>query len=335
MTKAEQVPPGLAVIGCGAWGRNHVRTAASLGALRGVRDINLDKASAAAESAGVPALGFDDIMNDDAISGVVIATPDGTHSRLALNALNAGKHVLVEKPMATSVTKGAALVGIAREKGLILMTGHILLYHPGFLTLRGLVQNQELGEVRHISCKRLHLAGGRKRHALWDLAPHDVSMILALTGRMPAKVQAQAGAPLPGVPPQLVSIFLDFEDGLSADISISAIHPVKLHQITVAGTDAFGVFEDSRDWNDKISLIRPGLEAGGQGSAAPAVEAVPLDAADATEPLKAEIQAFVDAIGGGPMPPSHAGEGLAVVQVLAAAENSMETGEAVTLDRTP
>ncbi|MCZ6636896.1 MAG: Gfo/Idh/MocA family oxidoreductase [Alphaproteobacteria bacterium] len=334
MTKTNIAPPGLAVIGCGAWGRNHVKTAAALGALRGVRDTNPDKASAAAAAAGVPTLGFDDILNDDAISGVIIATPDDSHSPLALDALNAGKHVFVEKPMATSVADAVRLVDLAKRNGRVLMAGHILLYHPGFLHLCGLVQGKALGEIRHITCQRLHLARRLKRHALWDLAPHDISMVLTLNGKLPTVVRAQAETPVPGVPPQLVRISLSFENAPSADISVSAIHPVKLHQITLAGSDAFAVFDDTRDWHEKVSVIRPGLGAYGRddrpSGTAPALEAVALQA---DEPLKAEVRSFLDAIGGGPMPPSHGGEGLAVVQVLAAAEESLATGEAVSLDR--
>jgi predicted dehydrogenase len=329
MTNAEPASPGIAVIGCGAWGRNHVRSAAELGVLRAVYDADTATAQAAALSAGVGARDLDDILGDADISGIVVATPDRSHAELGMKALGTGKSVLLEKPMATSVGDGVALVDLARDKGLVLMTGHILLYHPGFLGLCGLVRDRALGPLRHISCKRLHLARGAKRHALWDLAPHDLSMILELTGAMPTEIRAQAGAPIPGAPPQLVSLSLTFADGPSADISVSAIHPVKLHQITVAGADAFAVFDDTLGWDEKLSLIRPGLESGDQAAPTKA-EYLPLEP---DEPLKAEIRSFLKAMAGGPTPPSHGGEGLAVVQILAAAERSMESGKSVILDR--
>jgi predicted dehydrogenase len=124
---------------------------------------------------------------------------------------------------------------------------------------------------------------------------------------------------------------LTYPDGLSADISLSAIHPVKLHQITVAGTAAFGVFEDSQDWQDKVTVIRPGLGESGNTGGTPVSETVPLEA---DEPLRLEIEAFLEAIAGGPPPPSNGREALDVVRVLAAAERSLTTGNAVTLDRT-
>jgi predicted dehydrogenase len=246
-----------------------VRTLAALGALRAVHDADPNIAADAAKSGEVAARGLDDILADGAIAGIVIATPDATHADIATRALDAGKHVLVEKPLAMNVGDGAALSALARDKGRTLMAGHILLYHPGFLQLCDLAQSGALGEIRHIASKRLHIARGAPRHALWDLAPHDISMILAITGCLPATVRAQAAAPLADAPPQQVNLALTFADGPSADIALSAIHPVKLHQFTVAGTDAFGIFEDSRGWEEKVSLIRPGLDGGGPGAVAP------------------------------------------------------------------
>jgi predicted dehydrogenase len=123
---------------------------------------------------------------------------------------------------------------------------------------------------------------------------------------------------------------LTFAAGLSADIALSSIHPVKLHQITVSGTDAFGIFEDSRGWEDKVSLIKPGLSGYATGVATPDVETLPLQP---EEPLLREIQAFLEAIGGGPPPPSSATEALQVVRVLGAAQESLNSGEMVILDR--
>lgn len=331
MAELGQVSPGIAVIGCGAWGRNLVRTLAALGALRAVHDHNPVAAADAAELGNAPARGRDDILADAAIAGIVIATPDTTHADIATQALTAGKHVLVEKPLAMSVGDGAALSALARDKGRVLMTGHILLYHSGFLELRAMARSGALGEIRHIASKRLHMARGDPRHALWDLAPHDISMILAITGCLPTTVRAQAAAPLADAPPQQVNLALTFADGPSADIALSALHPVKLHQFTIAGTEAFGIFEDSRGWEEKVSLIRPGLGFSGPGAAAPVTETRPLQP---EEPLRLEIQAFLDAVGGGPPPPSSAPEALRVVRVLGAAQESLDSGDLVVLDRT-
>jgi predicted dehydrogenase len=331
MMEIGQNPPGIAVFGCGAWGRNHVRTLAALGALRAVHDADANVAADAALLAKVPARDPSDILADAAIAGIVIATPDATHVDIATRALNAGKHVLVEKPLAMNVSDGQALAALARDMGRTLMAGHILLYHPGFRTLWNIARGGALGEIRHMASKRLHMARGAPRHALWDLGPHDISMILAIAGRLPSTVQAQASSPLAQAPPQLVNLVLTFDDGASADIALSGVHPVKLHQFTIAGTEAFGIFEDSRGWEEKISLVRPGLGGADQNDPTPALQTRSLQP---DEPLRLEIQAFLDAISGGPPPASSIIEALPVVRVLSAAQESLDCGRSVTLDRT-
>lgn len=332
MTILGQAPPAIAVVGCGAWGRNHVRTLAALGALRAVHDADSNTATETARSAQVVARGLEEILEDPEIGGIVIATPDATHADLATRALDAGKHVLVEKPLATSVSDAIALAALAKRKERTLMAGHILLYHSGFLQLRRMVQSGSLGDILHIASKRLHMARGAPRHALWDLAPHDVSMVLAITGRLPSTIRAQAATPLADAPPQQVNLLLTFEDGPSADIALSAIHPVKLHQLTVAGTDAFGIFEDSRDWKEKVFSIRPGLGAEVPGAAPFISEPSPLQP---EEPLLIEIKEFISAMDGGSPPPSGTAEAVDVIRVIGAAQESLDSGTTVILDNTP
>lgn len=310
--------PGVAVIGCGAWGRNHVRTFNTLGRLAAVADAAADSAAAAAGAAGVPARPFDAILKDDSIAAVVIATPDSLHASMARRALEAGKHVLVEKPMALSVADAEALAEIADQRSRVLMTGHILRFHAGF---RYLLKNLAgIGSIGHIAARRLHLASGAPRHALWDLAPHDLSMILAITGELPRRVAATLQCETAPGKPQLGHLALEFAGGITADISFSNIHPVKLHQFCVAGAEGQMVFEDSKPWPEKLAHYRPGLA---QPGSAPAREAVALEPG---EPLREEAEAFIAAIEGGPMPPSGAPEAIAVIRVLAAAERAAHSG---------
>lgn len=312
--------PGVAVIGCGAWGRNHVRTFNTLGVLTAVCDADADVAADAAGTAGVPARPFDDVLADSAIEAVVIAAPDALHAAIATRALQAGKHVLIEKPMAVSAVDAESLKDLAERAGKVIAVGHILRYHPAFRQLQALVAEHALGTIRHMASKRYHTAPGAPRHALWDLGPHDVSMMLALAGRPPRTVRALMSAEITDGKPQAGAITMDFGNGLTGDICFSAIHPVKLHQITVAGTEAHAVFEDSRPWEDKLALYRPGLDnAGG----APARTAIALSPG---EPLAEEARSFLAAIAGGPRPPSGPEEGVAVVRVLEAAARALETG---------
>ncbi len=321
MTSAPASRPGVAVIGCGAWGRNHVRTFASLGALAAVADADAGVARTAAEATGVPARTLDEVLADGAVAAVAIAAPDALHAAIAARALEAGKHVLVEKPMAMTPAEAEGLATAAAQRGRVLMVGHILRYHAAFRRLEALARDGALGTLRHMAAKRLHVARGAPRHALWDLAPHDVSMMLALAGRLPRSLRAFAGAEIAGLP-QAGAVALDFGAGLTAEIAFSEIHPVKLHQIAVAGTEAQAVFEDSRGWDEKLALYRPGLEKAGM-----APERAPV-ALEPGEPLAEEARAFLAAVAGGPAPPSDAAEGIAVVRVLAAAARSLASGGA-------
>ena len=315
---AESSGPGVAVIGCGAWGRNHVRTFNALGRLAAVADASAEAAEAAAAAAGVPARGFDGILSDDTIGAVVIATPDALHADMARRALEAGKHVLVEKPMALSVADAEALAETADKYSRVLMTGHILRFHTGFRRL--LDELPGLGTIHHIAARRLHLAGGAPRHALWDLGPHDLSMILAITGELPRRVAAEVQCETAPGKPQTGYMALEFAGGISAVIAFSNIQPVKLHQLCVAGADGQIVFEDSKPWAEKLALYRPGLE---QTGTAPRREAIGLEPG---EPLAEEARAFIGAMEGGPMPPAGAKEAIPVIRVLAAAERAARSG---------
>lgn len=314
--------PSVAVNGCGAWGRNHVRTFKALGALAAVCDAAGDAAAAAAAASGVPARSWNEILADRAIDAVVIATPDASHAGLARAVLDAGKHTLVEKPMAMTVADAEDLARRAEAKGLVLMTGHILRYHPGFRRLQDIVSGGGLGRLRHIAARRQHFAPGAPRHALWDLGPHDLSMILAIAGGVPREVGALYTA-WAGDVPQAGAMALTFDGGLSAEITFSEISPVKLHQIAVAGDVAQAVFEDSRPWPEKLSLLRPGVTVPRVALAREAVDLTP------GEPLAEEARAFLAAIAGGPPPPSAAPEAIAVIRVLEAAAAAADSGRAV------
>lgn len=315
---ADSVPaPGVAVVGCGAWGRNHVRTFAALGALRAVSDVDGAAAGAAGAAAGVPVRDFAALLADKAVAALVIAAPDALHAALAARALEAGKHLLVEKPLAMTVADAEALAAAARARGRVLMAGHVLRYHAAFRRLLGLIAEDALGPLSRLVSERRHRAPPPPRHALWDLCPHDVSMILAAAGDLPTAVRAvaeDAGPPL-----RAGRVMMDFAGGLAAEIAFSAVEPVKLHRFTARGAVGEAVFEDSKPWEDKLTLRRRG--AGGLGPP----EAVTVEPG---EPLAEEARAFLAAIAGGPAPPSAAPEGIAVVRVLAAAERALHGGGA-------
>lgn len=316
----------VAVIGCGAWGRNLVRNFAELGVLAGVADRDEARGRAAADAHGVPLRALDDILADPSIAGLCIATQPSTHHAIGMRALERGKHLLVEKPLTLDRKEAEGLVDGAASRGRILMVGHILRYHPAFIALERLVREGALGRVRRIHASRLNLGAIRAEEgALWCLAPHDVSMILALTGRMPDRVEGFAEHVLGRAPADTATLRLDFAGGPSAMIQVSWLHPVKEHRLTVIGSEGMAVFDDTAAWPEKLVLYRHRV---GPDLAITRAAPEPV-AVEEGEPLRAECRAFLAAIATGTPPPTDGAEALRVMDVLARAEAATARDEMV------
>jgi len=184
--------PRIAVLGCGYWGSNHIRTLKSLGALYAVSDVNRARAEGFASEQDCLAVDPDDIYARDDIDAIVMALPPQFHAECAIKAVEHGKDVLVEKPIALTVPDAERAVRIAAEHKRIFMTGHVLRFHPAFEKLKALIDAGELGKVKYIHSHRLGLGKFHTENdALWDLAPHDLSMILAITGTAPMRCAAR------------------------------------------------------------------------------------------------------------------------------------------------
>ena len=179
----------VVVCGCGHWGKNLVRNFSELGALAGVSDPNQALAEKFSQQFSVPALSWDEVISSTEITAVAIAAPAELHAKLGIAAMEAGKHVYVEKPLALTRGDGEALLSVAEKTGRQLMVGHLLQYHPAFLALRDMVHNGELGRLQYVYSNRLSLGKiRREENVLWSFAPHDISMILALVGEAPDEV---------------------------------------------------------------------------------------------------------------------------------------------------
>ena len=189
--------PQIALVGCGYWGKNLCRNFHDLGALSTVVDAT-ESGQATACSLAPNAIisdNSDDILGDDQIQGIVLATPAETHADLAIQAMRAGKDVFVEKPMALSISDAEEMQKVALETDRILMVGHLLEYHPAVLKLRELVDLGELGKINYVYSNRLNFGKVRtEENALWSFAPHDVAVILRLLGQSPVEVSASGGA---------------------------------------------------------------------------------------------------------------------------------------------
>jgi UDP-2-acetamido-3-amino-2,3-dideoxy-glucuronate N-acetyltransferase len=325
--------PGVAVVGMGYWGKNLVRNFHQLGALRVVCDSDPRiRDLVARDYAGAEyCASFEDLLKNPNVSGVALATPAVKHYEMAKAALEAGKDVFVEKPLAVEVKQGEELVKLAAARGRMLFVGHILQYHPAVLKLRELVRSGSLGRIQYIYSNRLNIGKIRnEENILWSFAPHDISVMLALLDEKPERISCTGGAYLsPNVSDVTVSNF-SFPSGVQAHIFVSWLHPVKEQRLVVVGSEKMAVFDDGAA--NKLVLYPHKVEWKNRVPTAVKAEAetVPLDNG---EPLKAECQAFLDSIASRKPAVTDGKEGLLVLKVLDACQRSLQQhGDNVTLD---
>jgi predicted dehydrogenase len=306
-------------VGLGAWGANLVRNLDEVADLAWISDASQERldlfarrfpnARATAE--------FGDMLADPTVEAVVIATPVPTHYALALQALEAGKHVFVEKPPAMRAGEMEELVQVAEQRSLVLMPGHLLLYHPGVRKLKELVDSGDLGEVLCIYGNRQNLGTIRtNENALWSLGVHDLSVILHLVGEEPSEAWARGNAFLtPGVE-DVVFCYLRFPSGKIAHLHLSWLDPHKMRKLTVVGRDKMAVFDDM-ELERKITVYEKATEQPAQSYGEWRTRTgdifspkIPND-----EPLRLEMQHFLRLVregGDG----SEARDGLQVVRAL-------------------
>ncbi|MEZ5138946.1 MAG: Gfo/Idh/MocA family oxidoreductase [Acidimicrobiales bacterium] len=317
----------VAVVGCGAWGKNHVRTHAALGSLGAVVDPDPAVAAAQAEAHGAPARTFDEVLADASLDAVVLAAPAADHARLADAALGAGKHVFVEKPLALTVADAERTVAAAAAADRVLMVGHLLQYHAAFLALRDLVAEGRLGQLRYLYSNRLNLGQFRQEeNSLWSFAPHDLSMLLSLVGSEPDEVWATGASYLSSDVADVTTTHLGFPGGVRAHVFVSWLHPFKEQRLVVVGSDAMAVFDDLQPWESKLVVYEHGVDWSAGRPRPERAEGVAIELAQ-TEPLRAECEHFLACVGSGAVPRTDGHEGLRVLRVLARAQASLPTLE--------
>ncbi|RVB78286.1 MULTISPECIES: Gfo/Idh/MocA family oxidoreductase [unclassified Mesorhizobium] len=248
--------PRIAVLGCGYWGSNHIRTLKALGALHAVSDVNPARAEGFASEQDCLAIEPEALFARKDIDAIVMALPPQFHADMAVRTVQGGKDVLVEKPIALTVTDAERSVKAAADNGRVFMVGHVLRFHPAFETLKALIDNGELGEVRYIHSHRLGLGKFHTENdALWDLAPHDLSMILAITGTEPIEVRGEGAALLDNLS-DFAHLHMRFPNGLRSHLFASRLNPYRERRLTVVGTKAMAVFDDVEPWERKLAVYR-------------------------------------------------------------------------------
>ncbi len=326
----------IAVVGCGYWGPNLVRNFGSLDDCRVAAVCDRDEERLAHVARLYPDLetvtAVERITEDPEIRAVAVATPVRTHYPLAMQILQAGKHVFIEKPMAASVGECTSLIAEARKRGLRLMVGHTFVYTSAVRRIREIIQSGDIGEVLYISSRRLNLGLFQKDiNVAWDLAPHDISIILYVTGKMPIAVNCQGSAHVHRNIQDVTSISLQFENGTFGMVHSSWIDPRKIRETTIVGSKKMVVYDDNEPLEkikiyDKRVEVPPHYDTYAEFHYSYHYGDMQAPYLKQYEPLRLECQTFLDCIHNGGVSESDATEGLKVVQILEAADASLRTG---------
>ena len=323
----------LALVGAGYWGKNLARNFHALGALRTLCDRSEEiLASYGSDYDKVQKTAtFEAILEDKEVTKVAIAAPAVLHHRLAKAALLAGKDVYVEKPLCLDVTEAEELVALASQQDRILMVGHLLQYHPCVTEIQRLVKQGELGRLQYITSNRLNLGKIRQEeNALWSFAPHDISVILSLLGgQLPQQVRCVGESYLtPGVVDTTMTTFR-FADNVRAHVYVSWLNPFKEQKLTVVGSRGMVVFDDTKPWKEKLVIHRDYLTWSDGRTPTPNKTLGAVIVVEELEPLAEECRHFLACCFERTTPRTDGREGLNVLQVLKAAQASLEKdGEA-------
>ena len=308
----------IAVIGFGLWGKNIVRNFYNLNVLEAVCDLDDESLNTVkSQFPGVKTTkDFNDIINDKSITGVAVVTPSHTHFKIVKAMLEAGKNVYVEKPISTVAQEARDLSELAHAKGLVLMVGHLLLYHPAVNRLKMLVEEGALGEIVYAQSDRLNVNYHKNdRSVMWDLAPHDVSMISYVTGKTPVRVISAIGCSSDrNEIMDITHIGIQFEDGVIGHISDSWITPKKHVTLLVRGTKATAILDDTVP--DHKLVVYDNFEQN-------ATKNITTPDVLEIEPLKLECQHFISCCETGKKARSDGDNGFMVTQILEEAEKIM------------
>ncbi|MEP7146458.1 MAG: Gfo/Idh/MocA family oxidoreductase [bacterium] len=316
----------IAVIGCGNWGMNHVKTAFKL------FGENLKYCSDSFEESEkkvkkisdniIFTTGIDEIKNDKSVNAVIVSTPAETHFEITKSLLLAGKNVLVEKPITLNSDEAKIIDKIANERGLILMVGHLLLFHPAILKIKEFLIKGKLGKLQYIYSNRLNLGTIRnEENILWSFAPHDISVIQFLIEDVPEEVTATGAIFVQDNIQDTTLTYLKFKNNIHAHIFVSWLHPFKEQRLVVIGDESMMVFEDTLSEN-KLKLYKKGFEM---------INGIPVKRDsdfenvefDKTSPLEAEQKHFIECIIKGETPRTDGKNAIEVLETLERAQSEL------------
>jgi predicted dehydrogenase len=322
----------VGVVGLGYWGPNLARNFEALAASELVWCCDSDAGARERTAQIVPGTRMtgriEDLLEDDTLDAVALATPVPTHAELAVRVLQAGKHCFVEKPLAQSVADAERAVAAAEEASRTLMVGHLLEYHPAVRRLKEILVAGELGEIHYVYGNRLNLGKVRAdENALWSLGAHDISVLLHLIDEEPSEVSARGECYVRAGVEDVVFCFLRFPSGISAHLHLSWLDPHKERRFTVVGSQRMATFDDMAA-EGKLTLYDKGVDEDTRSYGEYITRSgdiysprVPND-----EPLRLECEHFIASIQDGTAPLSDGASGLRVVRVLATLQEDLERG---------
>lgn len=323
----------VGVVGVGGWGKNLARNYSQIpdARLRYICDLDPDKLDAIQRQVRAEKVtsNVDELLADDELHGIIIATTGPSHYQLCKQALLAGKDVFVEKPFVLTVEEARELVELSEGRGRVLMVGHLLEYHPVVNHLKQLVADGELGEIRYIYSQRLNLGTVRMdENALWNFAPHDISVILYLLGELPTDIAARGQSYLQEGIEDIVFLSMNFADTVMAHVHVSWLDPHKVRRLTIVGSKRMAVFDDLQS-TEKLRIYDKGAELNTDYDTF--AEYIGLRFGDILvphirvgEPLRHECEHFLHCVRERQTPVSDGRDGLRVVQILEAADKSLE-----------
>lgn len=336
----------VAVVGCGYWGPNLIRNFSQMPGVRMKTAVDLNKERLRHIGQLYPSVqtttAFEEVLADPEIDAVMVATPVSTHHRLAKAALEAGKHVLVEKPMAASIAEAEELTRIADDRGLVLMAGHTFLYTAAVNKMKDLISSGEVGHIYYVSTTRVNLGLFQEDiNVVWDLAPHDVSILNYVLGAEPESVAAQGQAYIQSGIEDVAFLHLRYPGDIVAHTHVSWLNPDKIRRITVVGSRKMLVYDDVSTTEkirvyDKGVTVQPHYDTFGEFQLSYRFGDIYTPRLDDNEPLKNECQHFVQCIQKREVPRSDGRSGLSVVRVMQlACESIRRNGEQLPLTPDP
>lgn len=315
----------ICVVGAGHWGKHHISTLFNLGVLGGIVDSNretLEKYSKIYPSI-VHYLTLDEAILDKNIDGFTVATPAETHYDIAKRLINAGKNLLVEKPLTLSLRHAEELVDLSRKKKVTLMVGHVLLFHPAIIKIKQIIKNGKIGKLQYIYSNRLNLGQVRaEENVFWSLAPHDVAIFQYFIGEYPSQVNSTGSSFLQKGIQDLTLTHLKYDSGVEGHIFVSWLHPFKEHRLVVVGSEGMISFEDSKEdkplkfYSKKFNLTN--------GTPEKIDGPVELVHFNNKMPLTSEMQYFIDNLGNENLTIANCEHALDVIRILVTASEQLK-----------